>query len=77
ESSWQKIFKKYPWLLAQCFAVPHIIFQEQCYIGGTTSDGKGSKYPDFVYMTSRTENMMIVEIKTPKQEIMVKSGRDN
>lgn len=75
EASWQEIFKKYPWLLAQCFAVPHIIFKEQCYIGGTTSDGKGSKYPDFIYTTSCTENMMIVEIKKPNHKLMVDAGR--
>ncbi|MFJ8243689.1 Shedu immune nuclease family protein [Peribacillus asahii] len=77
EPTWQGKFEQYPWLLAQCFAVPHIIFQEQCYIGGTTPDGKGSKFPDFVYMTSGTENMMVVEIKTPDQHLMVDTGRSN
>jgi|GEM_PF-4189488 len=77
ESKWQEKFSTYPWVLGQSFATPNLLFEEQCYVGGTLYSGKGSKYPDFVYETIGTGNMLIVEIKLPTQPLMVSTGKEH
>jgi hypothetical protein len=77
ESFWQKMLAEYSWIIGQVFAVPVIIFNEQAYVGGKALDFKGGKLADFIYQNNLTDNIMLVEIKTPTTKLMGAQYRRN
>jgi hypothetical protein len=70
ENKWQNFFKENPFILSLAFAVPMMLVQGQAYMGGKRLDGHGGKYTDFLYSSISTGNLAIVEIKTPKTELL-------
>ncbi|MBS4212450.1 Shedu immune nuclease family protein [Neobacillus rhizophilus] len=78
EEDWQELFgTKFPWILSQCFGIPNVIYGEQCYTGGQTFERSGAKYPDFILNSILTNNLAIVEIKTPMTTLMTKTNHHN
>lgn len=65
EESWQKIFTENQWILSQIFACPYTIFEGKAYVGGKGLSNTGGNVCDFVYQNSLTQNIALIEIKTP------------
>ena len=71
EEFWQKtVFKENQWVLAQLFASPCTIFQDKAYVGGKGIDNRGGNLCDFLYQNQLTNNVVLIEIKTPKTQII-------
>lgn len=73
EGSWQKFLSRNPFILRLAFGLPAIIFKEQMPVGGLDTDNKGGKLADFVVKSGAIGNLSIVEIKTPKAQLLGKT----
>ncbi len=68
---WQStVFKENQWVLAQLFASPCTIFQDKAYVGGKGIGNRGGNLCDFLYQNQLTNNVVLIEIKTPKTQII-------
>lgn len=70
ESKWQAFFTDNPFILSLGFSVPFMLVQSQAYAGGKRLDGRGGKYPDFIYAAASTGNLAIIEIKKPSAPLL-------
>ena len=71
EEFWQTtVFKENQWVLAQVFACPCTIFAEKAYVGGKSINNRGGNLCDFIYQNSLSQNVALIEIKTPCTEII-------
>ena len=71
EEFWQSaVFKDNQWVLAQLFASPCTIFQDKAYVGGKGIDNRNGNLCDFLYQNQITNNVVLVEIKTPLTQII-------
>ena len=71
EEFWQStVFRENQWVLAQLFASPCTIFQDKAYVGGKGIDNRGGNLCDFLYQNQLTNNVVLIEIKTPKTQII-------
>ncbi len=77
EEFWQELFEQCPMLIAQLF--PRSAFQigSKSYVGGKSLDNAGGNLVDFVYASKTTNNVVLVEIKTPKTKLLGKRYRNN
>jgi hypothetical protein len=71
EKKWQDFFMENSWILSQIFATPITIIDREFYVGGK-SQGKNraGKFTDFALENSITQNIAIIEIKTPKTRLI-------
>jgi hypothetical protein len=65
ESFWQAFFKDNSWVIAQIFSYPVILLENQAYVGGKGINNKGGNVVDFLYKNGLSDNVLLVEIKTP------------
>lgn len=65
EEFWQTIFQDNQWILSQIFSCPCTIFEEKAYVGGKGISNIGGNVCDFIYQNNLTQNIALVEIKTP------------
>lgn len=72
---WQGFFEQNAWILAQLFHAPVIFFKGKRYLGGKGIDDHGGQYADFLYQNEITENISIIEIKTPCKPLIGKEYR--
>lgn len=71
EEFWQTtVFKENQWVLAQIFACPCTIFADKAYVGGKGISNSGGNLCDFIYQNSLSQNVALIEIKTPCTEII-------
>lgn len=71
EEFWQtEVFKANQWVLAQIFACPCTIFAEKAYVGGKGIDNTRGNICDFIYKNSLSQNVALIEIKTPCTKII-------
>lgn len=71
EEFWQTaVFKENQWVLAQIFACPCTIFADKAYVGGKDISNSGRNLCDFIYQNSLSQNLALIEIKTPCTEII-------
>lgn len=71
EEFWQTtVFKENQWVLAQIFACPCTIFDDKAYVGGKSLGNRGGNLCDFIYQNSLSQNVALIEIKTPCTEII-------
>ncbi|MBN2135093.1 MAG: DUF4263 domain-containing protein [Acidobacteria bacterium] len=70
ESFWQNFFTKYSFVLSQVFASPVIIFGERAYLGGKSISNEGGKNVDFVLKNEISNNIVLLEIKTPATKLL-------
>lgn len=76
EEFWQTtVFKENQWVLAQIFACPCTIFSDKAYVGGKGVDNNGGNLCDFIYQNRLSQNVALIEIKTPCTEIIGNSYR--
>lgn len=76
EEFWQETLLEHSWVIAQCFSIPIMIIKDKAYVGGTGIDNKGSKIIDFLYKNSLTQNITLIEIKTPQTSLVGSKYRD-
>ena len=65
EEVWQTIFKENQWILSQLFSCPYTIFDDKAYMGGKGVNNRNGKVCDFIYQNRITQNIALIEIKTP------------
>lgn len=65
EEIWQNIFAENQWILSQIFSCPCTIFEEKAYVGGKGISNVGGNVCDFIYQNNLTQNIALIEIKTP------------
>lgn len=71
EEFWQTaVFKVNQWVLAQIFACPCTIFADKAYVGGKDISNSGGNLCDFIYQNSLSQNLALIEIKTPCTKII-------
>lgn len=71
ESRWQRLFKDNSFILSLVFATSTVQVDDDVYMGGQKLSRDGSKYGDFLYQSSSTGNLAIIEIKRPDTELLV------
>lgn len=77
EEFWQqKVFNENQWVLAQIFSCPCTIYAQKAFVGGKSLDNKGGNVCDFIYRNRMTQNVALIEIKTPCTEIVGKPYRE-
>ena len=71
EEFWQTtVFKENQWVLAQIFACPCTIFADKAYVGGKGISNRGGNLCDFIYQNKLSQNVALIEIKTPCTELI-------
>ena len=77
EEFWQqKVFNENQWVLAQIFSCPCTIYAQKAFVGGKSLDNKAGNVCDFIYRNKMTQNVALIEIKTPCTEIVGKPYRE-
>lgn len=77
EEFWQqKVFNENQWVLAQIFSCLCTIYAQKAFVGGKSLDNKGGNVCDFIYRNKMTQNVALIEIKTPCTEIVGKPYRE-
>ena len=75
EEDWHDIFRSNQWILSQMFSCPYTIFEDKAYMGGKGLDNRGGNICDFIYQNKLTQNIALIEIKTPCTELLGKQYR--
>lgn len=71
EEFWQTtVFKENQWVIAQIFACPYTIFADKVYVVGKGIGNSGGNLCDFIYQNSLSQNVALIEIKTPRTDII-------
>lgn len=77
EEFWQALFEKCPAVLSQLFPQSMFQFGSKCYVGGKSVNNSGGNLVDFIYTSKLTQNIALIEIKTPKTKLLGKKYRSN
>ena len=64
---WQPFFEQNAWILSQLFHAPVMFFNGKRYVGGKGLDNQGGQYTDFIYKNDITDNVALIEIKSPEK----------
>lgn len=77
EEFWQELLTKSPAVLSQIF--PHSSFQfgAKCYVGGKNINNRQGNIVDFIYASKHTDNIVLVELKTPTKKLLGSKYRGN
>jgi len=70
ESFWQKRLSENSFALSQVFSYPVFIILDQVYVGGKKMDNTGGKIADFLVGNMLTQNVALIEIKTPATRLL-------
>ena len=73
EKTWQAFLSKNPFILHLSFGCPFLQVGSQASVGGHKITGGGWKVADFLVKNTMTNNLAIVEIKTPQTELLSKT----
>ncbi|EHQ9271283.1 DUF4263 domain-containing protein [Vibrio parahaemolyticus] len=77
EEFWHKVFETHPSLLNVLLPTGMKLHQSKCYLGGKGIDNKGGNIIDFLFVSKKSKNAVLVEIKTPNTNLIGKKYRDN
>lgn len=77
EGYWQRTLNANGWAIAQVYAVPIMLIDQQVYVGGKRITNRSGNTADFLYENSITENVVLVEIKTPATPLLGARYRNN
>ena len=75
EPHWQRFFVANPFVLSLAFGLPIVGVGDQVSVGGRTFSGGGEKIADFLIKNSLTDNLALIEIKTPHTKLIGKEYR--
>lgn len=76
EKFWQKMLRDYSWLIANCFSLPIMVHNNEAYLGGKSIFNRNGRVIDFLYRNRLTNNLSLIEIKTPLTKIIGKKYRN-
>ncbi|MFM6456539.1 MAG: Shedu immune nuclease family protein [Planktothrix sp.] len=76
EEFWQNIFLENPIILSQIFCFPVIILKGKAFVGGKTIDNTNGNIVDFLLANNLSDNVVLIEIKTPKSKLFGSSYRN-
>lgn len=65
EDFWQDLLKRNAWVFSQLTGSPVVLLQEKAYVGGKGVSNTGGGQVDYLLANELTENVALVEIKTP------------
>lgn len=77
EPVWHSFFADNPFILTLTFGLPVIAIGDQVSVGGRALSGKGNKIADFLYQNNLTDNLALVEIKTPQTPLLGSAYRSD
>lgn len=77
EHFWQKLLTENPWIISQIFPNPLTFLADEAYVGGKNINNKDGKIVDFIYKNSISENVTLIEIKTPLTKLIGTEYRNN
>jgi len=70
EEFWQGVLAQNSFLFAQLFSFPVIILENKAYVGGKVINNRGGNVIDFLCANNLTQNVVLVEIKTPVTKLL-------
>jgi len=70
EEFWQELLVKQEFVLEQIFHVPIFVIKSKAYMGGKNALNQGGGLVDFLVKNNITKSVGLVEIKTPKTELL-------
>jgi len=70
EEFWQGVFTSDSWIISQVFSYPVVIIKDKAYVGGKTIGNVDGNIVDFLYANQITNNVVLVEIKTPTTKLL-------
>ncbi|HYG27697.1 MAG TPA: Shedu immune nuclease family protein [Caulobacteraceae bacterium] len=70
EQRWQTFFLDNPFVLSLAFGLPLVAMDQQVSVGGRAFSGKGEKIADFLHKNELTDNLALLEIKTPETALL-------
>lgn len=70
EEKCQKFFTDNNWILSNILSIPVAFLAGKAYVGGKTIFNKAGKEADFLYKNNLTQNVSIIEIKTPLKKLI-------
>lgn len=77
EEFWQELLTKCPSVISQVFPNSSFQFGAKSYVGGKNLKNRQGNLVDFIYASKHTENVVLVEIKTPKKKLLGSKYRGN
>ena len=76
EEFWQDLLVKQEFVLEQIFHVPIFVIKSKAYMGGKNALNQGGGIVDFLIKNNVTKSVGLVEIKTPKTELLAPEYRN-
>jgi hypothetical protein len=77
EEFWQELLTKCPAVISQVFPNSSFQFGAKSYVGGKNLQNRQGNLVDFIYASAHTENVVLVEIKTPNKKLLGSKYRGN
>ncbi|MGD7007704.1 Shedu immune nuclease family protein [Metabacillus sp. 84] len=77
EEFWQGVFTDNAWVLSQIFASPMLLFEDKAFVGGKGIGNKGGKVVDFMFKNDLSNDVALIEIKTPSTYLLSSKYRQN
>lgn len=75
EGFWQDLLMRNSWVFSQLTGSPVVLLQERAYVGGKGLDNTGGKLLDYLVKNALTENVSLIEIKTPGADLCAREYR--
>jgi hypothetical protein len=75
EDFWQDLLKRNAWVFSQLTGSPVVLLRERAYIGGKGISNTGGGLVDYLVQNELTDNVSLVEIKTPGAELCAAAYR--
>ncbi len=72
EAYWQKLFTEHPYIFTQIFSAPTVFFKGNMFVGGMKVDNSGGSYADFALKNELSDDLLLIEIKTPGTQLLSK-----
>lgn len=76
EEFWQDTLLQNAFVLSQLFSYPVIVGRGKAYLGGKGIENTGGNVVDFLMRHSLSENVALIEIKTPTTKLLGQKYRD-
>lgn len=76
EEFWQDLLKRNAWVFSQLTGSPVVLLQEKAYVGGKGISNTGGGQVDYLVANELTENVALVEIKTPNAALCASEYRN-
>jgi Shedu protein SduA, C-terminal/Shedu protein SduA, N-terminal len=77
EGFWQDLLRRNAWVFSQLTGSPVVLLEERAYVGGKGISNVGGSYVDYLVKNSLTDNVSLIEIKTPGAALCGAAYRPN